>query len=584
MAGWNTSSLLLNPVKNYLSLVYIRRTNESTSAIFFHTMHMNTIIDYDQDDDHYQNASDIWAQNFSVRRLPLDVWCLSVVCLRSFEEHKDKSPFSPISVGGVYRLDTKEKVIDNALHHSDIGMQQDWWGGSLDERSDYTNVCGAQKIRLFDSLESKSIAFADDFMGSIVLGDTTEYLPKDLAAEMQAWGAAVVEVEYDADFNIVKGPTIDDLLSRNPYSEAEMFRISTPETMASTQEYSINIKSLPAYGQLLDGATPIETVPYLATIANLSYSRYGLKNRNVDAFSYDAYDNFEEIEDDGLGAVKEGVVTIPAWNLSTLAPSDLRTFKTVPWGTVIRDNFGWTDAFFHSNGRANPDVVFEGGGGTGAKASVVLDTAGGARAIVTKTGHGYTSPPKMIIRSGMGRGAKAEAIVDDGVITAIDLTHGGSHYTDFCTVEVSGGSGAVLDVRVRNGVILSVSVTEGGCGYVAPTIRAVDSAGEGAVLEAVVSSEGLLTGVNVLCGGQNYSSPTFVITRQEYFASAVAGSIPKTVGGTDLHYVAKPQDIRNLLIERENGAWVVRGGARVLKGMRAEEGKVLPDDDHPEAQ
>ena len=88
-------------------------------------------------------------------------------------------------------------------------------------------------------------------------------------------------------------------------------------------------------------------------------------------------------------------------------------------------------------------------------------------------------------------------------------------------------------------------------------------------------TDGVLTGVNVLCGGKDYmaASVSFEITRREYFTSAVAGSVPVTVGGVDLHYVALPEDASNVLVEREGGAWKVRGGARVFKGMVAEEVK-----------
>jgi len=61
------------------------------------------------------------------------------------------------------------------------------------------------------------------------------------------------------------------------------------------------------------------------------------------------------------------------------------------------------------------------------------------------------------------------------------------------------------------GTITSVSVTGGGSGYpVSSTLNlsVVDSTGFGAVLQAVTNASGVITSVNVVNGGQNYSSPT----------------------------------------------------------------------------
>jgi hypothetical protein len=51
--------------------------------------------------------------------------------------------------------------------------------------------------------------------------------------------------------------------------------------------------------------------------------------------------------------------------------------------------------------------------------------------VITNSGKGYSSPPKIKIHGGKGTGATAEAIIDDnGMVKVIKITNPGNDYTD----------------------------------------------------------------------------------------------------------------------------------------------------------
>jgi hypothetical protein len=168
-------------------------------------------------------------------------------------------------------------------------------------------------------------------------------------------------------------------------------------------------------------------------------------------------------------------------------------------------------------GYVNPQVVFTGGGGTGASATAVPDGSGGVGAIVVNSpGVGYTSPPTVTVvdAGGPGTGATGTALLftgapfiggdfmssmssrlildniigGDGNDTVsfgdILIVNGGTGYTaptiDFVG---GGGAGAAATVTLTGGVITGVTITNPGSGYVTtPAINVLDATGTGAVL------------------------------------------------------------------------------------------------------
>lgn len=74
-------------------------------------------------------------------------------------------------------------------------------------------------------------------------------------------------------------------------------------------------------------------------------------------------------------------------------------------------------------------------------------------------------PTPVVTICGDGTGATAEAVLTNGVITAINVTNGGSGYT-FAEVRISGtGTGGLATATISTGAVASIAVDAGGSGY-----------------------------------------------------------------------------------------------------------------------
>ena len=83
------------------------------------------------------------------------------------------------------------------------------------------------------------------------------------------------------------------------------------------------------------------------------------------------------------------------------------------------------------------------------------------------------SPTQQIISVPVGTGATATATVTNGAVTAVNVTNGGTGYSEGATVAFNApaGSGAIAAAHITGGVITSIAVTTGGSGYTsAPTV------------------------------------------------------------------------------------------------------------------
>jgi hypothetical protein len=65
-----------------------------------------------------------------------------------------------------------------------------------------------------------------------------------------------------------------------------------------------------------------------------------------------------------------------------------------------------------------------------ATATAILDNGFVVGANIVDSGCGYTNPPQVLIQGGGGSGATATATISNGVVTAINITSAGSGYTD----------------------------------------------------------------------------------------------------------------------------------------------------------
>ena len=77
-----------------------------------------------------------------------------------------------------------------------------------------------------------------------------------------------------------------------------------------------------------------------------------------------------------------------------------------------------------------PTLIFEGGGGNGARGAAEVNKNGKVTSIsITNPGEFYQEPPYILITGGGGIGAKAVARIDQGQIVGIDVTDPGTGYT-----------------------------------------------------------------------------------------------------------------------------------------------------------
>ena len=153
-----------------------------------------------------------------------------------------------------------------------------------------------------------------------------------------------------------------------------------------------------------------------------------------------------------------------------------------------------------------PQVVFSGGGGSGATATACLNGVTGVT-IVT-AGSGYTTPPTVSFSGGGGKGAAAVATISGGVVTAITVTTPGCGYNKAPNVTLSGGgavTAATATATVTLGTVGTVALTptpgSGGSGYTsAPLVTLVGGGGSGAAASAMLQGSMVMTGKNLVEG------------------------------------------------------------------------------------
>ena len=95
---------------------------------------------------------------------------------------------------------------------------------------------------------------------------------------------------------------------------------------------------------------------------------------------------------------------------------------------------------------------------------------------LTNPGYGYTSIPSIVFNGGGGAGAAATVAIGDGVIGIVTLTNQGSGYSTVPTVTFGGAPGAgVTATGIAHlnsvGIVTQIGITNSGLGYtVAPTV------------------------------------------------------------------------------------------------------------------
>ena len=168
-----------------------------------------------------------------------------------------------------------------------------------------------------------------------------------------------------------------------------------------------------------------------------------------------------------------------------------------------------------------PNLIIEGGGGTGAAGEVVVNGSL-SDIVLTNGGTGYTTVPIVSIAGGGGEGATATAVISNGAVTKILIGNGGTGYTSAPQISLvgGGGGGATATASVR-GPVKEVKITSGGVGYTTQPKVTLNS-GVGAAAQPVVIN-GKIESIALLSSGSGYTSPpTVFISGDGFGAEATA--------------------------------------------------------------
>ena len=182
---------------------------------------------------------------------------------------------------------------------------------------------------------------------------------------------------------------------------------------------------------------------------------------------------------------------------------------------------------------------------------VRADTDNHRNAVATKSGtitgvtiggtnSGYTSTaaaPTITVGAPNQTGgvqAVLTAVLSGGVITAVEVSAGGSGYTTAPTVTItapSGGSGATFTVTLTSGAITAVTVDTGGSGYKGTvTASFVGGGGSGGSAGAVTVGTSSISSVTITNPGTGYTSaPTATLSGGATLTTAI------TTGGIKIN-------------------------------------------------
>ena len=213
------------------------------------------------------------------------------------------------------------------------------------------------------------------------------------------------------------------------------------------------------------------------------------------------------------GPVGTWVNGVSIWSYkSTLA----KTFGAVTSVSITNAGSGYDAA-------SPPAITIDGGGGSGATASVVVNGSL-SEVTVTEGGSGYTSSPLVSIVGGGGSGAAATAIITKGEVSRILINTGGSGYTSQpqITIVGGGGSGATGTASVR-GPIQSIGINNGGVSYTSsPDITL--SSGKGAVAQAIVNN-GRIISIAIISAGSGYTTAPEITIQGDGFGAIARATI-----------------------------------------------------------
>ena len=171
-------------------------------------------------------------------------------------------------------------------------------------------------------------------------------------------------------------------------------------------------------------------------------------------------------------------------------------------------------------------------------------------------GEGFRFAPDIILQGGGGSGAKAVATIKNGVIDKIEVNSQGRDYDETVSIRILDNgeehptnSRAILDPVVENGRIVRIDVIDGGKNYF-PTSNTIvveldyngTANGSGFIAGPIHTSDGIIEHVEVLEGGENYTQAPAVLAtgggqdfaEGEAIHIRVVANVSKGVGNVSL--------------------------------------------------
>ena len=237
-------------------------------------------------------------------------------------------------------------------------------------------------------------------------------------------------------------------------------------------------------------------------------------------------------------------VTVTAQGSGYVSTSMVRPVVTVNdptgFGAVLEANVSVgkiisIDVIAPGAGYTNPEIVITGGQGAGAHATATIKNVqepGGIQPTATAVlsgglitainlsagGSGYTSAPNVSIVTASGdagSGATATAVLSGSPITSITVPagQGGNNYSS-PTISFTGGGGTGAEAAaVLSGPVSSITLVNAGSGFTTtPTIQLSGGGGSGASASATIAN-GQITSIAIVAGGTGYTSePSVTIT------------------------------------------------------------------------
>ncbi len=185
-------------------------------------------------------------------------------------------------------------------------------------------------------------------------------------------------------------------------------------------------------------------------------------------------------------------------------------------------------------------------------------TGGVSEVIVVNGGQQYTARANVVFAGGGGTGAVASASIQNGTVTAIAIINPGLNYTSAPTVTINdpgipgspaipGGTGFSGFCNISFGQITSVPIASGGSGYVTPPILKI--IGDGTNAAGIVQiAGGVVTGVVMSHYGFGYTKAIAIFEGGNNAANADPTLMPFGVSGTAVEVF-------------DQRVWVTNGGA-----------------------